>query len=147
MEGQQFGLGFVDFDQDGALDLFVGTGDVFKPLEGDPSYLYFNDGGGDFELHTPADGDAVATPTTTRGVSFGDLDGDGVRDLVTLAGRRVPVVSVHDGEAGLLDNIGSVIGVRQETLACRKFSKCGRPDQVYAYQEIDAEGTLIKRAR
>ena len=59
-------------------------------------------------------------------------------ELVTLAGRRVPVVSVHDGEAGLLDNIGSVLGVRQETLAVRRFSKCGRPDQVYAYQGIDA---------
>jgi pyruvate dehydrogenase E1 component len=59
-------------------------------------------------------------------------------ELVTLAGRRVPVVSVHDGEAGLLDNIGSVLGVRQETLAVRRFSKCGRPDQVYGYQGIDA---------
>lgn len=63
---------------------------------------------------------------------------DGRAELVTLAGRRVPVVSVHDGEAGLLDNIGSVLGVRQEALAVRKFSKCGRPDQVYAYQHIDA---------
>jgi len=65
-------------------------------------------------------------------------------ELVTLAGRRVPVVSVHDGEPGLLDNIGSVLGVRQETLAVRRFSKCGRPDQVYAYQRIDREA--IRRA-
>ncbi|RKY19330.1 MAG: pyruvate dehydrogenase [Planctomycetota bacterium] len=59
-------------------------------------------------------------------------------ELVTLAGRRVPVVSVHDGEAGLLDNIGSLLGVRQETLAVRRFSKCGRPDQVNRYHGIDA---------
>jgi pyruvate dehydrogenase E1 component len=63
-------------------------------------------------------------------------------ELVTLAGRRVPVVSVHDGEAGLLDNIGSLLGVRQETLAVRKFSKCGRPDQVFAYQRIDARSVM-----
>lgn len=63
-------------------------------------------------------------------------------EFVTLAGRRVPVVSVHDGEAGLLDNIGSILGVRQEALACRKFSKCGRPDQVYAYQHIDAASVI-----
>jgi len=69
---------------------------------------------------------------------------DSGAELVTLAGRRVPVVSVHDGEAGLLDNIGSVLGVRQETLAVRRFSKCGRPDQVYAYQQIDA--AAIKQA-
>jgi pyruvate dehydrogenase E1 component len=67
---------------------------------------------------------------------------DGAADLVTLAGRRVPVVSVHDGEAGLLDNIGSLLGVRQETLAVRKFSKSGRPDQVYAYQHIDADSVV-----
>ena len=81
----------------------------------------------DGNLHlAPADGEAVA---------------DGA-ELVTLAGRRVPVVSVHDGEAGLLDNIGSLLGVRQETLAVRKFSKCGRPDEVYAYQGIDADAVV-----
>jgi pyruvate dehydrogenase E1 component len=67
---------------------------------------------------------------------------DSVAELVTLAGRRVPVVSVHDGEAGLLDNIGSILGVRQEALAVRKFSKSGRPDQVYAYQHIDAASVV-----
>ena len=49
---------------------------------------------------------------------------------------------MHDGEAGLLDNIGSVLGVRHETLAVRKFSKCGRPDQVYAYQHIDTDSIM-----
>ncbi len=63
-------------------------------------------------------------------------------EFVTLAGRRVPVVSVHDGEAGLLDNIGSVLGVRQEVLAVRKFSKSGRPDEVYAYHHIDEESIV-----
>jgi pyruvate dehydrogenase E1 component len=67
---------------------------------------------------------------------------DEAPELLTLAGRRVPVVSVHDGEAGLLDNIGSILGVRQEALAVRKFSKCGRPDQVYAYQHLDAESLV-----
>ncbi|GJM21238.1 MAG: pyruvate dehydrogenase E1 component [Planctomycetota bacterium] len=67
---------------------------------------------------------------------------DNGAELVTLAGRRVPVVSVHDGEAGLLDNIGSILGVRQESLAVRKFSKCGRPDQVYRYQGIDAASVI-----
>lgn len=59
--------------------------------------------------------------------------------LLSLAGRRVPCVAVCDGEAGLLDNIGSILGVRCRTLAVRKFSKCGRPDQVYGYQSLDAK--------
>lgn len=63
-------------------------------------------------------------------------------DLVTVAGRRVPIVSVHDGEAGLLDNIGSVLGVRQESLAVRKHSKCGRPADVYHFHKIDSEAVI-----
>lgn len=63
-------------------------------------------------------------------------------DLITVAGKRVPVVSVADGEAGILDNIGSVIGVRQEALGVRKHSKCGRPSEIYAYHSIDAESVV-----
>ena len=63
-------------------------------------------------------------------------------DLVTVAGRRVPMVSVHDGEAGLLDNLGSIVGVRHESLAVRKHSKCGRPKDVYALHGIDAESVV-----
>ncbi len=61
-------------------------------------------------------------------------------DTVDLAGRRVPVVSVHDGEEGLLDNIGSIVGVRQVSLGVRKFSKCGTPEQIFQYHGIDQEG-------
>lgn len=60
-------------------------------------------------------------------------------ELKTVAGRRIPIVSVHDGEIGLLDNIGSIVGVKHETLATRKHSKCGRPSDVYAYHGIDSE--------
>ncbi|UOF00041.1 pyruvate dehydrogenase [Bdellovibrio reynosensis] len=63
-------------------------------------------------------------------------------DLITVAGKRIPVVSVADGEAGLLDNIGSIIGVRQEALAVRKHSKCGRPSEIYAYHHIDGEAVV-----
>ncbi len=62
--------------------------------------------------------------------------------LVSLAGRRVPIVAVCDGEAGLVDNIGSIVGVKQATLAVRKFSKCGRPDEVFAYQHLDADSIV-----
>ena len=63
----------------------------------------------------------------------------GSADLVTVSGRRIPIVSVHDGEAGLLDNLGSIVGVRQETCAVRKHSKCGRPNEIYHFHSIDAE--------
>ena len=60
------------------------------------------------------------------------------------AGRRVPIVSVCDGEPGLLDNAGSIVGVQQLALGVRRASKCGRLADVYAYHGID--GASIARA-
>lgn len=64
-------------------------------------------------------------------------------DLITLAGKRIPIVSVHDGEAGLLDNLGSIIGVRQEALAVRKHSRCGRPAEIYQFHGIDFQSVIV----
>lgn len=76
----------------------------------------------------------------------GDLhvlaEGDLSSELVAIAGRRVPVVSVHDGEAGLLDNIGSILGVKQISCAVRKHSKCGRPREIYHFHGIDADAVV-----
>lgn len=66
----------------------------------------------------------------------------GSADLVTVSGRRIPIVSVHDGEAGLLDNLGSIIGVRHESCAVRKHSKCGRPSEIYHFHQIDDEAVI-----
>ncbi|MGH1468823.1 MAG: pyruvate dehydrogenase [Bdellovibrionales bacterium] len=66
----------------------------------------------------------------------------GTGDTATLSGRRIPIVSVHDGEPGLLDNLGSIVGVKHEALAVRKHSKCGRPEEIYAYHGIDSAAVL-----
>jgi pyruvate dehydrogenase E1 component len=79
---------------------------------------------GNLHLHPTVNGDA------TQG------------EIVTLSGRRVPCVSVHDGEPGLMDNIGSIVGVRHEALAVRKHSKCGRPVEIYKYHGIDADAVV-----
>jgi pyruvate dehydrogenase E1 component len=63
-------------------------------------------------------------------------------EAATLSGRRVPIVSVADGEMGLLDNLGSIIGVKQETLAVKKHSRCGRPADIYKYHKIDADSVI-----
>ncbi len=63
-------------------------------------------------------------------------------EIATLSGRRVPCVSVHDGEPGLLDNIGSIVGVRHESLAVRKHSKCGRPVDIYGFHGLDSKSVV-----
>lgn len=64
----------------------------------------------------------------------------GPADAIDLAGRRIPIVSVHDGEIGLLDNLGSVVGVRQVAKAVVKFSKSGTPAHIFRYHGLHAEG-------
>ena len=64
-------------------------------------------------------------------------------EVLQVAGRRIPIVSVHDGEPGLLDNIGSIVGVRQVCCAVRKHSRSGRPKDIYKYHGLDRE-TLVK---
>ncbi len=71
----------------------------------------------------------------------GDADAPlGAGDAIDLAGRRIPIVSVHDGEIGLLDNLGSLVGVRQVARAVVKFSKSGTPAHVFRYHGLHAEG-------
>lgn len=63
-------------------------------------------------------------------------------DLVMMSGQRIPIVSIHDGEPGLLDNLGSIIGTRQESCAVRRHSKCGRPEEIYHLHGLDAESVV-----
>lgn len=63
-------------------------------------------------------------------------------DLVEAAAGRIPVVSVADGEVGLLDNLGSIVGTRHEALGLRKASKCGRPSDVYKLHHLDGHAIV-----
>jgi pyruvate dehydrogenase E1 component len=69
-------------------------------------------------------------------------DSAGMLRLLSLSGRRIPIVSVHDGEPGLLDNIGSILGTLQKCLSVRKHSKCGRPSDIYHFHHIDSESII-----
>lgn len=65
---------------------------------------------------------------------------------LALQGSRIPIVSVHDGEPGLLDNIGSIVGVKHQTLAVRRTSKSGFTKDIYHFHHIDAEA-IAKAAK
>ena len=63
-------------------------------------------------------------------------------DWYALQGSRVPIVSSHDGEPGLLDNIGSIVGVKHRALGVRKTSKSGTTWDIYHLHGIDADGIV-----
>ena len=82
-----WGTGFLDYDNDGDLDLYVSNGylqaasEIFNPWY-NPNSLYRNDGNGSFTDVSISMGFSDASQY--RGSAFGDLDNDGLLDIILI---------------------------------------------------------------
>jgi len=85
------GANFGDFDHDGYLDFYLGTGDIpFQMLM--PNLAFRNDGGRFFSDITKPSG--LGHLQKGHGIAFADLDQDGDQDLaVELGGLSPPTCS------------------------------------------------------
>ena len=110
-----WGMGLVDFDNDGWRDLFVAQGHVMDDIgdsdpalaREEPMMLARNLFGRFYDVSGGA-GRPFDRPIAGRGAAFGDLDQDGRVDIV---------VSVNDGPALILRNTseaGNALAVRLE---------------------------------
>lgn len=103
-----YGCGFLDFDNDGDLDLFQANGHVHNLAEqvearlryAQPRQLLENSGGRFSDL-AAIGGPALNAPAVGRGAAFGDLDNDGDVDVV---------VNNLDGPPSLLYNQSQLTG-------------------------------------
>ena len=95
-----WGDGFVDYDNDGWKDIFVGNGHVYPQVDQQnwgTSYaqrplLFHNMDGKKFDLVPAVIGTGMASTYTARGVAFGDLFNDGKIDVVINQLDGIPVL-------------------------------------------------------
>jgi hypothetical protein len=93
-----WGVKFLDYDNDGWLDVFMANGHIYPEVDSHPhlnttyrqaNLLYRNQGGSTFENVSGMVGPGLDAVEGTRGVAVTDFDGDGDVDLV-LTGMDVP---------------------------------------------------------
>jgi hypothetical protein len=107
IESSGGGCAFLDYDQDGFIDLFVTSGTWIegfssgeKPEKMPTSHLYRNLGNGTFEdVSKKAD---IAGPWYTMGVTVGDYNNDGYPDLY-LSNYGPNVLLKNDGNGTFTD--------------------------------------------
>jgi enediyne biosynthesis protein E4 len=85
-----WGTAFLDFDNDGLLDLFIANGHVYPQVDkqdwgttwAERPQLFRNLDGAKFQEVPPAAGSGLAAVVPARGAAFGDLFNDGHIDVV-----------------------------------------------------------------
>jgi len=99
-----WGVGFLDYDNDGWKDLLIINGHVYPGVDkqdwgtsyAEHPLLYRNDSGKKFDYIPPLLGTGLAEVVSGRGAAFGDLFNDGKIDAV---------INVEDGPPLLLRNV------------------------------------------
>ena len=96
-----FGDGFLDYDNDGWLDLLIANGHVYPSVDQHPEWgttyaqrplLFHNLRNGKFELVPAVEGTGLAEVSVGRGAAFGDLFNDGKIDVVINNADRPPTL-------------------------------------------------------
>jgi hypothetical protein len=100
-----FGVRFLDYDNDGARDIFVANGHVLDNIEryhagtryAEPKLMFRNVGRATFENVSNQLGSAMQVPRVSRGVAAGDFDNDGDLDLLVSNNGQAPQLLRNDG--------------------------------------------------
>jgi hypothetical protein len=135
----RFGLGLVDFDNDGILDVYEANGRVMRQSRSlaedpyaEPDLVFKGAPGGKFEEVLPRGGTPSPLIATSRAAAFGDIDNDGGIDVL---------VANRDAPAHLLRN---VVPNRGHWLIIRVVEEHGR-DALGATVQVALNDRLITR--
>ncbi len=120
-----WGTEFVDYDNDGWLDLFAANGHVYPQVDGaslgttyqQPKLFYRNKRDGTFVEETEEVGKPLMGRSVSRGAAFGDIDNDGDIDIVVNNLDGSPLVLRNDG-----GNAANWIRVKLEGAGKNRFA-------------------------
>jgi enediyne biosynthesis protein E4 len=101
----EFGVRFMDYDNDGARDLFLANGHVLDNIEiyhndvhyAEPKLMFRNLGQSLFENVSDRLGQDFRLPRVSRGVAVGDFDNDGDLDILVNNCGQPPQLLRNDG--------------------------------------------------
>ena len=141
-----FGTAWLDFDNDGLLDVLAVNGTVHVSRDAtserfpydQPKLLFRNRGGGRFEDVSERAGAVFRLTRVSRGAAFGDVDNDGDADVLVSNANAPPQLLVNH------------IGNRQHWLGLRLVGGEDAPrDMLGARVELMQNGasTIWRRAR
>jgi hypothetical protein len=98
-----WGVGFLDYDNDADLDLFVANGHVYPQVDAagigsyrQPNQVFRNDGGQYLDVSRDL-GAGLRIEAVSRGASFGDYDRDGDIDVAIVNIDSRPTLLRNDG--------------------------------------------------
>ena len=100
-----FGARFMDYDNDGARDLFLANGHVLDNIEryhadtkyAEPKMMFRNIGHGSFENISDRLGADFQAPRVSRGAAIADFDNDGDLDILVNNCGQSPQLLRNDG--------------------------------------------------
>jgi hypothetical protein len=137
-----WGVKFLDYDNDGNLDLMIANGhpdDLIEKIYDNVTYrerlLLFHNNGRGLDNVTQASGQVFARPMSARGLALGDFDNDGGVDVLVSCNNEPPVL--------LHNNVGS----RNHWLGIKLIGKKANIDAVGArvtYQAGDLKRSRMK---
>jgi len=102
-----WGIGLVDIDNDGLLDLFIANGHVYPDVNktGTSTYLQrkellMNVGKGRLRRPAAVEGGGLRILKSSRGAAFGDYDNDGDSDILIVNMDDRPTLLRNDSDGG-----------------------------------------------
>jgi len=147
-----WGTSFVDFSNDGWLDIFVANGHVYPQVDTipdaahfrQPMFLFRNKRDGTFQEVSGSTGLAEIPLESRRGAAFGDINNDGCIDVVTLNVGATPSLLLNHCQNGNHRVLFRLLGTKSNRLAigARVTVRTGSASQI---QEVKGGSGYISQ--